>query len=267
MEKGKMLNIVSKEEEMMAAYLKEHYLAHANEIAAPVHPRDSFYTRYGKRMLDLVISVPVFALCLPFNALFGLCTYCDVGSPIFFKQKRTGKNEKTFVLVKFRNMNEKCDANGDLLPASERVTRFGHFMRKYSLDELLNFWSVIRGDMSIIGPRPYPEFFTERMTERHKMRFAVRPGIECPKMISLPNEEERKYEIKLENDIWYVENCSLKNDFLMIFKLVKMVFSFKIRNKHAGALSYLAGYDKDGAAISTREARALFEEENLAVTQ
>lgn len=263
MEKKKGTNLVSEEEAMMVAYLKEQYLEHANEVSAAVHPRNSFYTRYGKRALDLVLSVPIFVVLLPLNLVFGVCTYIDVGKPIFYKQKRTGLNGKPFTMVKFRNMNENRDKDGNLLPASERVTKFGHFMRKFSFDELLNFWNVVKGEMSIIGPRPYPTFFAERMTERHKMRSAVRPGIECPKMISLPNEEERLYNVKLENDIWYVENVSFLNDVRMFFKLFEMTFSLKIRNKHAGSLSYLAGYDEDGYAISTRETKQYFLEKGI----
>lgn len=262
-EKKAGTNLVSHEEAAMAAYLREHYLEHANATAAEVHPRNSFYTKYGKRALDLLVSVPAFTVLLPFNAVFGICTFFDVGRPIFYKQQRTGRDGKPFTMVKFRNMNEKRDKDGNLLPASERVTKFGHFMRKFSLDELLNFWNVVKGEMSIIGPRPYPLFFTERMTERHKMRSAVRPGIECPKMISLPNETERLYNVKLENDIWYVENVSFLNDLRMSFKLFQMTFSFDIRNKHAGSLSYFVGYDEDGYALSTREAKLYFEEKAI----
>ena len=256
-------NLVSNEEALMVGYLKEHFLSHANAIAPEVHPKESFYTKYGKRALDIFISVPVFTVLLPFNFVFGICTYLDVGRPIFYKQQRTGLNGDPFTMVKFRNMNEKRDAEGNLLPASERVTRFGHFMRKFSFDELLNFWNVLKGEMSIIGPRPYPTFFTERMTERHKMRSSVRPGIECPKMISLPNEKERLYNVKLENDIWYVENVSFLNDIRMFFMLFKMTFSFGVRNKHAGSLSYFAGYDEDGYALSTREAKMYFSDRGI----
>ena len=258
-EKKKGTNLVSREEARMAAYLRTHNLEHANAVAAEVCPHGSFYVRYGKRALDLMISVPVFTALLPFNFIFGICTFLDVGKPIFYKQQRTGLRGRPFTMIKFRNMNEDRDKDGNLLPARERVTKFGHFMRKYSLDELLNFWNVVKGEMSIIGPRPYPLFFTERMTERHKMRSAVRPGIECPKMISLPNEAERLYHIKLENDIWYVENVSFRNDVRMFFKLFAMTFSFGVRDGHAGSLSYFAGYDEDGYALSTREAKRYLE--------
>ena len=247
--------LVSCEEDRLVSFLRERNFEHANSVAEAVNPRRNLYSRYGKRALDFMIALVVLLVTLPFNAVFGILTFFDVGRPVLYKQERTGLDGKTFVMVKFRNMNEKRDGEGNLLPASERVTRFGRFMRKYSLDELLNFWSVLKGDMSIIGPRPYPTFFSDRMTDRHKMRHAVRPGIECPKMISLPNEAERLYNIKLENDIWYVENISFRNDLRMVGKLFSMVFNFKVRGKHAGSLSYFVGYDDDGFALGTREAR------------
>ncbi|WP_238329132.1 sugar transferase [Eggerthella lenta] len=85
-------------------------------------------------------------------------------------------------MVKFRNMTEDRDEDGELLPPEDRITRLGLFVRSHSLDELLNFWSVFKGDMSLIGPRPLPVEFTPHMTERHKMRYAVRPGLECPRV-------------------------------------------------------------------------------------
>ena len=252
---AKRSELISCEEDRLASFLRERNFEHANLVAEAVSPRRNLYSRYGKRALDFVIALVMLLVTLPFNAVFGILTLCDVGRPVLYKQERTGRGGKSFVMVKFRNMNEKRDEEGNLLPASERVTRFGHFMRKYSLDELLNFWSVLKGDMSIIGPRPYPTFFTDRMTDRHKMRHAVRPGIECPKMISLPNEAERLYNIKLENDIWYVENVSFKTDLRMVGKLFSMVFNLKVRGKHADSLSYFVGYDGDGFALGTREAK------------
>ena len=246
---GNRSELVSDEEDRLVSFLRERNFDRANATAEVVVPRQNLYSRYGKRVLDVSIAAVVLLVTLPFNVVFGLHTLRDVGRPVFYKQERTGRDGKPFVMVKFRNMSDKRDSEGNLLPASERVTKFGRFMRKYSLDELLNFWSVLKGDMSIIGPRPYPTFFTERMTDRHKMRHAVRPGIECP------NEAERLYNIKLENDIWYVENISFRNDLRMVGKLFSMVFNLKVRGKHAGSLSYFVGYDDDGFALGTREAR------------
>lgn len=258
-------NLISDEEEVIAAYLKEHYLDYTNSISDIPNPKKSLYTKYGKRILDLLISIPAFIVLFPLNAIFCFCTFLDVGKPVFYKQKRIGYKGKSFTLVKFRNMNEKKDENGNLLPAKERVTRFGRFMRKYSFDELLNFWSIIKGDMSIIGPRPLPAFFYERMSERHKMRAMVHPGLECPRMIGENEDEVDWYEIQFENDVWYVENISLLTDIKMLFKLFKMTFDSAERGKHADTGTYFAGYNHLGQAICLRVARE--EYKNYCITE
>ena len=255
-------SLVSNEEETVAQLLREKYLEHTNACSAPVHPKDSFYVRYGKRALDILIALPIFVLLLPFNLVFGILTFLDVGKPVFFKQTRVGKNEKPFQLVKFRNMNNKTDADGKLLSPSQRVTKFGKIMRKLSLDELLNFWSVLKGDMSIIGPRPQPVFIYERMSERHKMRTAVRPGLECPRVITLDYEDSCRYQRTFENDIWYVEHVSFLQDIKMVLLLIKMVFSFGKRNEQAAGegVSYFVGYDCDGHAMSMIKYRKILNE-------
>lgn len=252
-------SLVSNEEELVAELLRKKNLQHKNEISAEVHPKNTLYTRYGKRVLDILISLPAFSILLPFNIIFGVCTFIDVGSPIFYKQTRVGKDGKHFTLIKFRNMNNKTDADGKLLPPSQRVTKFGKFMRKLSLDELLNFWSVLKGDMSIIGPRPQPVFIYERMCDRHKMRTAVRPGLECPRVIHVPGEEICKFQQTFENDIWYVENVSFVQDIRLCFLLVKMVFSMGKRNNQATGkgISYFVGYTKEGIAIGMNTYREL----------
>ncbi len=255
-------NLISNEEEAVAQMLREKNLKHTNDISTPVHPLDTFYTRYGKRILDILISFPAFVLLLPFNILFGICTFFDVGRPILYKQTRVGRNGEPFMLVKFRNMNEKKDKDGKLLPPKERVTKFGRIMRKLSLDELLNFWSVLKGDMSIIGPRPLPVFLYERMSDRHKMRTAVRPGLECPRVIDIDYVDSCKYQRTFENDVWYVEHVSFSQDVKMLLLLVKMVFSFGKRGDQAQGegVSYFVGYDKDGHAMSMIKYRKMKEE-------
>ena len=161
-------NLVSVVEGEVADFLKERNLSKVNASSVKVWPAENFYSKYTKRALDVVLSGCALLVTLPINLVLGVCTFFDVGRPIFYKQNRVGLNGKQFTLVKFRNMNEKKDENGNLLPASQRVTKFGRIVRKYSIDELLNFWSVFKGDMSIIGPRPIPVFFNERMSERHK---------------------------------------------------------------------------------------------------
>lgn len=258
-------SLSSNEEERVAEMLREKNLKHTNEISPSVHPKNTFYTRHGKRVLDVLISFPVFVILLPFNMVFGVLTFFDVGLPILFRQTRVGKDGKTFIMVKFRNMNEKKDKDGKLLPPKDRVTKFGKIMRKFSLDELLNFWSVLKGDMSIIGPRPLPVFIYDRMSERHKMRTAVRPGLECPRVIELDYEDTCKYQRTYENDIWYVEHVSFLQDIRMVFLLVKMVFTFGRREEQAvgDGVSYFVGYDEDGHAMSMNKyRRVMAEKEN-----
>ncbi|MBP3819893.1 MAG: sugar transferase [Butyrivibrio sp.] len=241
-------NLISNEEEVLATFLRDRNLGKTNAKDKKVYPIDNLYTRFVKRGLDLLIGIPAFVVTLPFNVIFGICTYFDVGRPIFYKQTRIGKGGKPFTMIKFRNMNNKTDTDGKLLPASQRVTKFGKFMRKFSLDELLNFWSVIKGDMSIIGPRPMPVFFVDRMSERHKMRHVVRPGLECPYTIP-KGSELSPYHWKFENDIWYVENVSFKTDIIMLIKLFRLTFNMANRSSHAGALAYFVGYDDEGHAV------------------
>lgn len=256
-------DLISNNEGQIADYLRKRNLSFVNEHSQQVQPKDSFYTRYGKRFLDLLIAIPVFIVLLPFNIIFGVCTFFDVGRPIFYKQTRVGKDGAQFTLVKFRNMNNKTDENGKLLPPSERITKFGRIMRKFSLDELLNFWCVIKGDMSIIGPRPQPVFIFERMSDRHKMRTAMRPGLECPRII--PNEWNNGslYQWSYENDIWYVENVSFLLDVRMVLLLIKMVFSFRHRSDQAvgRGISYFVGYDDEGIATSYQNQLARMEKE------
>ena len=248
-------SIVSSEEDIMADMLRMRNLENANRNSKLITPKNTLYTRVIKRALDIMVSLPVVLVLTPLNLVFAVCTYLDVGSPILYKQTRTGKDGKPFILYKFRNMNENKDENGKLLPAVQRVTKFGKFMRKFSLDELLGFWSVLKGDMSIIGPRPLPVFFDDRMTERHKMRNTVRPGLECPRVIKLDGEDIGPYHRQFENDVWYAENVSFWLDMKMIFLLVKMVFSLKTRGIHAGGGSYFVGYDENGIAYGMRRAK------------
>ncbi len=233
------------------AQMVAHNKDMVNEQSAPVHPKKSFYASYIKRLIDLIIVIPVFIILLPINLIIGVVTFFDVGVPIFFKQKRTGKDGKPFYLVKFRNMTNDKDEYGNLLPPSQRVTKWGAFVRKYSLDELLNFWSILKGDMTIIGPRPLPSSFGERYSERHKMRTAVRPGLECPSVDA--KTSVRMYQEQFENDIWYVENISFLTDVKMVIALVKLLFNSRERGDHAtvGGGDFV-GYNDDGIAFSMR---------------
>lgn len=233
-----------------AQKIKEENLDYVNAHSAPVHPCNSFYARYGKRALDIVLSAAALIVLSPVNLVLLVCTWLDVGSPVLFRQERIGKDGKPFTLVKFRNMTNERDANGELLLADQRVTRFGRFVRRTSLDELLNFWSIFKGDMSIIGPRPLPVGYLDRFSERHKARFAVRPGLECPRLHA--SDGVSSWSERFENDIYYVEHVSFALDVKMLFLLAKMVFDPKSKAVRAdGVCGSFMGYEKNGQCINS----------------
>lgn len=236
----------------VADKLAEDRLPMVNAMSKEVHPSNTLYARYGKRVLDVVISAAALIVTAPINAVAAVMTLKDVGRPIMFKQERIGKDGKPFVIVKFRNMTNETDENGDLLPPEQRVTKFGHFMRKTSLDELLNFWSIFKGDMSIIGPRPLVPEYTDRYSDRHKMRLAVRPGLECP-----PRDigtHVWTWQEQFENDVWYVEHVSFKTDCMMFVNLVRFAFDKKSAEARAMAKrGIFMGYDENGQAINLEQ--------------
>lgn len=224
-------------------------LPKVNRMQARAVPRQTIYSKYIKRLIDIVLSLIALIISLPINLIIGCITYFDVGRPIFFHQDRSGKNETVFSIVKFRNMKELYSEKGILLPPSERVTKWGRIVRKTSLDELLNFWSVFKGDMSLIGPRPLPPIYLERMSERHKGRLSVKPGLECPPRNL--DDAVWTWEDQFENDIWYVENISFMTDCKMAINLIR--FALNSRNANARVVAErgaFMGYDENGHAIN-----------------
>lgn len=198
-----------------------------------VKVRDTFYTRYGKRVLDIILCVPGLVLALPVMAVIALITFFDIGRPILFKQTRIGKDCRPFRITKFRNMTEERDEHGELLLAEFRVTRMGRAIRRTSMDELPQLFHIIKGDMSLIGPRPLLPDYLERYNDRQLMRHTVRPGLECPTYHKL--DHPWTWEEQFENDIWYVENCSLKVDIRLCFRIIQMVFDRKGNKMRAAA--------------------------------
>ncbi len=237
----------------IAEHLARDNRAHASAIAPAVHPRNTIYTRYVKRLFDIVISAFALVITSPINLILAIATFFDVGRPILFHQTRTGKEGKPFRITKFRNMTNETDANGVLLPPKERITRWGRFVRKTSLDELLNFWSIFKGDMSLIGPRPLIEKYLPRYSDRHMMRHAVCPGLECP-ILDESIKELSGWNQRLENDVWYVEHVSFAVDAKMIAALVRMVFDRKqTKSRSLAQRGSFMGYDKNGHAIDQTE--------------
>lgn len=236
----------------LADYLAETRLDEINKRVEEVRPANNIYSKYIKRLIDIVVSALVLVVTLPLNLVILLITAFTLGNPIFFRQERTGKNGKPFTIVKFRNMTNETDENGDLLPPAQRVTKCGKFLRKTSLDELLNFWSILKGDMSLIGPRPLVPEYAHRYNKRHKQRLAVRPGLECP-----PREltdHVWTWQEQFENDVWYVENVSFLTDCKMLVNLVRFALDRKSANARAGAKrGTFFGYNQEGKAINLEE--------------
>lgn len=135
------------------------------------------YAKYIKRILDLILSLMALIVLMPLMIIIGILVRINLGSPIIFKQKRPGKNEKIFTLYKFRTMTDKRDIDGNLLPDEYRLTKFGKFLRSTSLDELPELINIIKGDMAIVGPRPLLVEYLPYYTEEEKHRHDVRPGL------------------------------------------------------------------------------------------
>lgn len=236
----------------VAEIITKKNLPIVNKNICEVTYKDTFYTQYIKRLFDILFSLIALIILSPVLIIMAILTYLDVGHPIIFKQTRVGKNGKPFTMYKFRNMTNEVDANGELLHPSKRVTKLGKFMRRTSLDELLNFYSVLKGDMSLISPRPLVEEYTNRYNKRHKGRLLIKPGLECPPID--PSKSNRTWQNQFDNDVWYVENISFKTDLKMTLNFIKLLFdrsNNKQRSNATGKGSFI-GYNEEGKVINEK---------------
>lgn len=179
------------------------------------------YAKYIKRILDFILSLIALIVFSPLMLIIGILVRIKLGKPIIFKQKRPGKNEKIFTLYKFRTMTDKKDEEGNLLPDSERLTKFGKFLRSTSLDELPELINIIKGEMSIVGPRPLLVEYLPFYNEREKHRHDVRPGLTGLAQVSGRNAVN--WDRRFEYDIKYVEELNFKNDIKIFLKTIKKV--------------------------------------------
>ena len=177
------------------------------------------YAKYIKRILDLILSLMALIVLMPLMIIIGILVRINLGSPIIFKQKRPGKNEKIFTLYKFRTMTDKRDIDGNLLPDEYRLTKFGKFLRSTSLDELPELINIIKGDMAIVGPRPLLVEYLPYYTEEEKHRNDVRPGLTG--LAQVNGRNAISWEEKLKYDTEYIKKISFYSDLKIIFKTIK----------------------------------------------
>ena len=191
------------------------------------HPRKTIYSRYIKRLLDIILSGLAILILSPLLGVLCILELIYHGRPIFYIDERPGLNGEIFGLYKFRSMNYAKDENGNLLHPSKRITPFGRFLRRTSLDELAGLFNIFNGQMSIIGPRPLMKVYLPLYNDRHKYRHAVRPGLACWK-VSECNQLTSKtwtWNAQFESDIYYVEHVSFLLDVWMVLKTFKIVLS------------------------------------------
>ena len=198
------------------------------------------YVRFGKRLVDLIDSFFGLILLSPFLlALTLFLLLANRGNP-FFQQVRPGRHEKLFTLVKFKTMNDRRDATGQLLPDAERLTPVGKFVRKTSLDELPQLWNVLRGDMSLIGPRPLLVEYLPLYNTIQRKRHAVRPGITGWAQVNGRNT--LGWPAKFALDVWYVEHLSLGLDVkIVLLTLVKIVRREGVNSATAATMEKFEG--------------------------
>jgi lipopolysaccharide/colanic/teichoic acid biosynthesis glycosyltransferase len=181
----------------------------------------TFYRRIGKRVLDLGLAVPALVVLAPVGLAFGGLIRLKLGGPVLFRQSRPGREGQVFELIKFRTMSNARSTDGELLPDEQRLTQFGNRLRRLSLDELPTLWNVVRGDMSLVGPRPLLVQYLDRYTPEQQRRHEVLPGITGWAQINGRNAIT--WEEKFEHDVWYAENVSLGADLRILFRTVAQV--------------------------------------------
>ena len=181
----------------------------------------TFYRRIGKRVLDLGLAVPALALLAPVGLAVGGLIRLKLGGPVLFRQQRPGRDGEVFEVIKFRSMSNARGADGELLPDEERLTPFGNRLRRLSLDELPTLWNVVRGDMSLVGPRPLLVQYLDRYTPEQRRRHDVLPGVTGWAQINGRNAIS--WEEKFEHDVWYVENVSLGTDLRILLRTAAQV--------------------------------------------
>ncbi|MEY8598836.1 sugar transferase [Mammaliicoccus lentus] len=178
-----------------------------------------------KRTLDITVSFAALIVSSPVILGTAIVINKKIGKPIFFEQTRPGKDEKPFEILKFRTMTDERDLNGELLPDKDRMTKTGDFIRKTSIDELPQLINVLKGDLSLVGPRPLLMDYLPLYTEEQRKRHLVKPGITGWAQVNGRNTIS--WEEKFKLDVWYVENQSFKLDMFILYKTIMNVIKRK----------------------------------------
>jgi sugar transferase EpsL len=193
-----------------------------------------------KRFIDIVGSLGTLVVLVPVTAIVAMAIRLSVGGPIFFRQQRPGLHGKPFILLKFRTMTDARDAQGNLLPDAERLTPFGKFLRRTSLDELPTFFNVLKGDMSLVGPRPLLMEYLDRYTPEQARRHEVKPGITGWAQVNGRNAIT--WEQKFAFDVWYVDNWNLWLDLrIILMTLVAVITGQGISQPGRATVDYFMG--------------------------
>jgi len=202
------------------------------------------YANFIKKIMDFSIALIALIFLSPvFIFVFLVLTVTNQGKPFFF-QKRPGKNEKIFSIIKFKTMNDKKDSQGELLPFDQRVTKLGAFIRKYSLDEIPQLFNVLKGDMSLIGPRPLLLQYLPLYNESQKQRHLLKPGITGWAQVNGRNTIS--WEQKFNLDIWYVHNISFLLDVkILILTLKKVIIKEGVNSQADLNMSTFMGTDNE----------------------
>ena len=187
------------------------------------HQPRGIYERFFKRILDVFLSTGALIVFSPVICITAILVRIKHGSPVVYTQERPGKDEKIFKIYKFRTMTDEKDSNGELLPDEERITKLGRALRRSSLDELLELVNIIKGDMSIIGPRPLLVRYLSRYTEEQRHRHDVTPGLTG--YAQAHGRNAVSWEDKFAMDIWYTKNITFRNDVRIFLDTIRVVLN------------------------------------------
>jgi len=197
-----------------------------------------------KRIFDLLLVIPALIIFLPVLVLTAVLVRITMGAPVFYMQQRPGINGRSFSIYKFRTMSDTRDMDGKLLSDSERLTLFGRFLRKTSLDELPELWNVLKGDMSLVGPRPLLMEYLDRYTPEQARRHEMRPGITGWAQVNGRNAIS--WEERFSLDVWYVDNWSLWLDCkILALTVVKTLKREGINEAGGVTMSKFMGTERD----------------------